>query len=201
MLPFSLEFASTMAAGPFNPHIITPQWLMKNEVCAAGSGRAKFMPFDPSQGQAFEFGDGMQWQIDYRRLVVISRDENCGQLVAKVIKLLQHTPVRSVAHSFNYSVIPVNQRKSAPSLSIFDPEHKRQITEIVGKVEQLRWTCVLNIDGAVVEVTIADQPELSVALFSFYRDTESDPVKAVMASERFAEDKKESESLLNRLFA
>jgi hypothetical protein len=75
-----LEDAQTLAIGPFNPHIITPDWLVKNEVCEEEEVEMRFAPM--SQGTAFNFKK-VKWQIDYRSLMVSSGEKNCGNLLAR----------------------------------------------------------------------------------------------------------------------
>ncbi len=199
MVPsFNLESASTTAIGPFNPHIITPDWLVKNKVCDAGAARLRMVTLAPNLAQAFEFPKGVRWDIDYRQLLINSRNENCGELAAKVIDLLKHTPVRAVGHNFHYYF---SQRPGPMFLPTFDPAHKQKINGLIGKVEQLRWTCVLNIKDAVVEMTLADEPELSLALFNFHRETSGVAHQASIAARCFDQDRQESEALLNRLFS
>src|SRR5271166_6274738 len=95
-----LEDAQTLALGPFNPHIITPEWLVKNEVCRDEEVEIRFTPM--SHGMAFNFKK-VKWQVDSRTLMVSSSEKNCGDLVSRVMALLHHTPIKAVGNNFHYA--------------------------------------------------------------------------------------------------
>jgi hypothetical protein len=193
VVALSLEVAQTLALGPFNPYIITPEWLVKTQVCEDQEVEIQFTPI--SQGVAFSFEE-VKWQIDFRTLLVASRTKNCGELVARVLERLHHTPVRAVGNNFHYacgmehwgdSPLPMLGAKGRDALGQF------------GTVDQTRWAGVLFRDKVRVEVTVA-QSEAGVAvLFNFHRDTK-DSAEAQAAAHCFDTDKQASRELLEGLF-
>jgi hypothetical protein len=191
-MPLSLETAQALAIGSFNPHIISPEWLVKNKVCEDAEVEIRFMPL--SQGLAFSFKD-VQWQIDSRLLMVASRKENCGNLVAAVIRLLPHTPVRQVGNNFHYAASRDDWNQS--SLPMLGSARDGGLGDF-GRLEQTRWGCVLRKDEVRVEVTVAqDEPGMAV-LFNFHRETKS-AEDACKAAESFESDRQRSRDILGRL--
>jgi hypothetical protein len=193
-MPLSLQNAQTLAVGPFNPHIIVPDWLLNNKVCEDGEVEVRLLPL--SQGMAFNFGD-VQWQVDFRHLFVSSRKADCGALVAKVLSLLIHTPVRAVGNNFHYACSSKEWGNSPlPMLGPNAPD----LTAVVGQIEQTRWSCVFRAkDETRVEVTVAREEQDVVVLFNFHRETK-DAAAAATAAGQFAEDSRQSRDLIRRLF-
>jgi hypothetical protein len=191
-VPLSLETAQTLALGPFNPHIITPEWLVKNKVCEDAEVEIRFIPL--SQGLAFSFKE-VQWQIDSRLLMVASRKANCGELVAKVVGLLPHTPVRAVGNNFHYACGKEDWGKSP--LPMLGGNRSGALADL-GRVEQTRWACVIRRDDVRIEVTVAeDEPGMAI-LFNFHRETKN-AEEACKAAGYFEGDQRWSQELLRRL--
>ena len=191
-MPLSLESAQTLAIGWFNPHIVTPEWLVNNEVCEDAEVEVRFIPL--SQGVAFSFKD-VQWQIDSRLLMASSRKENCGGLISKIIKLLPHTPIRAVGNNFHYAASREDWNES-PLPTLGDSRYSG--VDEFGKVEQTRWGCVFRKDDVRVEVTVAeDEPGMAV-LFNFHRETKN-AEEASKAAQHFEDDRRWSQDMLRRL--
>jgi hypothetical protein len=194
LVALSLEIAQTLALGPFNPHIISPEWLVKNGICTDEEVEIRFVPMN--QGIAFSFRD-VHWQIDFRSLLIASREKSCGELAATVIEKLHHTPIRAVGNNFHYagtreqwgnSPLPM---PGATGWGGFPP---------VGIVEQLRWTAVFSRADVRIEITLAQTEAGMAVMFNFHRETKSSE-EARHAALRFDEDKQTSGELLARLFA
>jgi hypothetical protein len=192
-VPLSLETAQTLALGPFNPHIITPEWLVKHKVCEDAEVEIRFIPL--SQGLAFGFKD-VQWHIDSRLLMVASRKENCGEFVARVVRLLPHTPVRAVGNNFHYACGKAEWGRSP--LPMIGESRSGGLDEF-GRVEQTRWACVIRRDDVRAELTVAeDEPGMAV-LFNFHRETKS-AEEACTAAGHFESDHRWSQEMLRRFF-
>jgi hypothetical protein len=189
----NLEKAQTLAIGPFNPHIINPEWLVKEGLCEDEEVEIRFYPLH--QGLGFSFKD-LQWQVEFRLLLVESRSENCGELVAQVIEKLPHTPVQAVGNNFHYAGSR-DQWGDSP-LPMLGNTTRETLREI-GEIEQTRWTGVFIIDGIRVEVTLAYEDPGIVVLFNFHRKTQSAD-EAKVAARRFEHDRRTSLELLGRLF-
>jgi hypothetical protein len=189
----NLEKAQTLAIGPFNPHIINPEWLVNEGLCEDEEVEVRFYPLQ--QGLAFSFKD-VKWQVEFRLLSVESRSANCGELVAKVIEKLPHTPVQAVGHNFHYAGSKDSWGNSPlPMLG----STAREALRDVGGIEQTRWTGVFGIDGVRVEVTIAYEDPGIVVLFNFHRKAQS-TAEATAAARQFEQDQRKSRELLDRLF-
>lgn len=195
-MPLRLESAQTVARGFFNPHIISPEWLVKNEVCEDEEVEVQFFPL--SQGVAFAFNKDVKWQIDFRHLFVESLKANCGELVEKVIRLLPHTPIRAVGNNFHYASDKEPwTRSSLPMLGARGPDTFPEL----GRVEQTRWGSVSQVGEVRIEVTVADDEDGGFAvLFNFHRETKS-AEESRQAALNFEDDKRWSERLLAHLLS
>jgi hypothetical protein len=190
-MTLSLEAAQTLALGPFNPYIILPEWLVKHAVCEDAEVEIRFIPL--KQGTAFAFKE-VQWQIDSQLLLVGSITENCGELVAKVIRLLPHTPVHAVGNNFHYVATDVEWDAAPLSMLGQNPPG----FERFGQFEQTRWACVLRNKDLRVEVTVAKSTPGVAILFNFHRDTKGSD-EAVAAAEQFPTDRQTSREILHSL--
>lgn len=190
-----LESATTLVLGHFNPHIITPPWLVKNKLCQDGEVTLRIMPMPQTQGGAFQFKD-VQWQIDFQSLLIASSKENCGALAAKVLSKLPHTPVRAVGNNFHYAGTMDEWRESpVPMLGTAGWDDLAS----VGKVDQLRWVGVFFQDKVRMEVTLAQSETGFAVMFNFHRDTKQ-AKEAQTAAGRFEEDRDSSKKLIKKLF-
>jgi hypothetical protein len=191
----TLELAQTVALGPFNPYIITPEWLARTGILPAGEAEIRFKVI--GEGAAFEF-QGVGWEVDLRRLVVSSLEHDCGDLVAQVLNELHHTPVRAIGHNFHYSCsLPDWGDEPLPTLG----GRTRADLSGVASLEQVRWTGMLRSEGARVEVTCVQGEEQVVVLVNHHRETDPRSRESVMlAAKHFRRDQESSEKLLRSLF-
>lgn len=192
-MPLSLETAQTIALGPFNPHIISPGWLFAEKICQDNEVELRFLPM--SQGMAFRIRD-VDWQIDFHSLMVQSQKVNCGELVAKVVEKLHHTPVHAVGNNFHYSGT-VNEWNSRP-LPMLGKKGWDSFGGI-GTIDQLRWTGTFVENSIRTEVTLGQTEAAIVVLFNFHRNTKGSE-SAVKAAQQFDDDQKKSKELLEKLF-
>lgn len=186
-MPVSLESAQTLAIGAFNPHIITPQWLIKQGVCAAADFQIRFFP--PRQGLAFSLNE-TQWQIDFDSLSVDSRRHNCGELLGRVIELLPHTPIRAVGNNFHYAA----SRESWDTCPLPVPGLDKGLDQF-GMVDERRWSTVIRNESVRIEVTVAESESAMAAQFNFHRETAS-AEQARQAAHHFEQDRRISEEIL-----
>ena len=192
-MALNLESAQTLALGHFNPHIITPVWLVKNKLC--DDGKVSFRIIPQTQGGSFQFKD-VQWLIDFQSLLIASPKENCGALTAKVLKKLSHTPVRAIGNNFHYACASDQWGDSpVPMLG------NRGWDDLgdVGKVDQMRWAGVFFREKVRTEVTLARSETGFAVMFNFHRDTKQTN-EARVAAECFEEDRELSGKMLKTLF-
>lgn len=194
-----LEEGQALAIGPFNPHIITPEWLVKYGVCRDEEVEMRFAAM--SRGTEFNFNN-LTWQVDGQRLSVGSNVENCGDYSAKVIELLHHTPVRAVGNNFHYSCAK-DQWGDSP-LPMIGTLGREDLTTF-GTVEQTRWMGLFSCQPpqvkseARVEVMVALGHTGVVVLFNFHREMKSTE-EAQAAARMFEDDLQVSRTMLQSLF-
>ena len=190
-----LESATTLVLGHFNPHIITPTWLVKNKLCNEGEVTLRIMSMPQTQGGAFQFKD-VQWQIDFQSLLISSSKENCGALAATVLRKLPHTPVRAVGNNFHYAGT-MDQWGDCP-LPMLGTTGWDDLVG-VGKVDQLRWVGVFFQDKVRIEITLAQSETGFAVMFNFHRNTKQ-AKEAQSAAGCFEEDRGSSKKLIKKLF-
>ena len=101
MEKLSLDLAQTVIIGRFNPYIVTPSWLVDQNVCAAGNGDFPSLEEQYDDSEAFNLG-GYEWEVSFEKLAVsaaiVGRD--CGSMAGRVLAELPHTPVDAVGNNF-----------------------------------------------------------------------------------------------------
>ncbi|MHC4698783.1 MAG: hypothetical protein ACYTFA_18800 [Planctomycetota bacterium] len=100
-MPFELTGRNIVVRGDFNRAIIRPKWLIRQGILPEGD--VEFAVSDAADmPRLFKFA-GFQWTVAHDRLVVkpIVPDEgDPGPTVARVLEILEHTPVSAVGHNF-----------------------------------------------------------------------------------------------------
>ena len=164
-MALTLELAQTVAVGPFNSHIITPEWLVRCNVLPEQEIQIRFGTI--GDGTAFRFGK-IEWQVNSRRLMVSTSTltEDCGDLVAKVLELLPHTPVRAVGHNFHFLCNSREEWRSSPVPALGTKEFG-DFTDLV----QSRWTGIFQKSGVRIELTIGYADDGVVVLLNHHRIT------------------------------
>ncbi len=191
-MALTLELAQAVALGPFNPYIITPEWLARTGILPAGEAETRFK--DIGEGTAFEF-QRVSWEVDLRRLVVSSLEKDCGDLVAKVLDQLRHTPVRAVGNNFHFACT-LDEWGTSPL-----PSLGKNLAE-VATFEQTRWAGVIRREGVRIEVTVVSGDDSLAVLINHRRETDvRDFQIAIAAAKQFAHDRQISEQLLGSLLS
>jgi hypothetical protein len=201
----ALELAQTVAVGPFNPYIVTPEWLIRFKVCDENEAN-KFTPGMATDGTgamvtdgtAFQIG-GFEWAVDYRRLMVSAAriESDCGQKVAVVMGLLPHTPVKAIGNNFHF-VCSLKDWAGKPWPQL----GAREAPPITG-VQHFRWVASFDRQGANIEVTLLIAPRAEVVAILFNHDRRTDPQNhetAVEAAKQFKADYNQSGQMLRDLF-
>jgi hypothetical protein len=192
----NLDLAQTVALGPFNPYIITPEWLARTEI--QPGGEAEFRVKVIGEGTAFQIQQ-VGWEVDLRRLVVSSLEKDCGDLVAKVLRELRHTPVRAVGNNFHFTG-GVEDWGQSP-LPTLGQKTKTELGDVTS-FDQARWAGMFHRGGARIEVTVVAGDEQFAVLFNHHRQTDPrDVEKAMAAAQQFRHDKEVSEQLLRSLLS
>jgi hypothetical protein len=172
---------SCVAAGSLNPGIIEPGWLMKMGIALTDEatwdiGLTKF-----DKVLVFR-DDALSWSCSASRLVVTAVDPNGdpGAAIAKVLKILEHTPIQAVGNNFAYLVEPETGTRLAkllrvPIVDAFGASGARvdnYTTALVVPKNEARLTMIFDAsDTAIQKVT-----------FNFHRPTVHSAVAAEAAA-------------------
>jgi hypothetical protein len=192
----TLEQAQTVALGPFNPFIITPEWLDRTSILSTGEAEIRFKVI--GEGAAFEFSD-VSWEVNLGRLVVSSRKEDCGEIVAKVLEQLHHTPVHAIGNNFHFTSSTEEWGNSPlPTLG----QKSRSDLVQIASFEQARWVGIFHRDGVRVEITLISGDDILAALINHHRETDPrEYQKATAAARQFTHDREISEQILGLLLS
>lgn len=187
-----LENANTLARGHFNPHIITPEWLHDHKVWQDDAFEINFGAL--SRGITFHAKD-LEWQVDFDHLIVTSASHDCGSLVAEVIELLPHTPVRAIGNNFNYSCSAADwANRPVPMLGRLGPNEFSE----VGDCDQVRWVGVFSKDRVRIEITVTIGQAAVAVIINHHRATHNSEA-ALDASRKFNHDRDVSEKLIETI--
>lgn len=191
-----------VVVGRFNPHIISPPWLAKEKIVTEG---------EPVEAQiavagraiAFQFKTGeYTWQVDYNRLIVGTENPggNTAAIVAKVVQKLPHTPLTAFGNNFRYRCSLSQWKGRLPKL---DDVGFDQLKEF-GEVQAVGWKASISQSDGVTVTTEANlepgeslSPMLTLT-FNYHRQV-TDAAALVAAAQRFDEDRKASEKLIESL--
>ena len=193
-MALTLDSCDTFARGNFNPHIINPEWLAEQKIWQPEEAELALPLGMPVRGLQFR-AKGVVWIVDADRLVVSSISEDCGELVARVLIHLPHTPIIGVGNNFTFvgdrddwgdSPVPMLGTKG-PDLF---PEEM--------KPEQARWSGTANRDGVRIDSTVVIEPDGVAVRFNFHRATRK-AVAAADAARQFSNDKSLAMKLLMQL--
>lgn len=185
--------ASSILIGSLNPAILTPNWLAQTGILTGEVSATSILPADFPVVQ-FSIG-GLSWAANPGKLEVKSEDGSAdpGDLIAKVMEHLPHTPVQALGNNLQFAS-PPGSSSSLQSLSnapLFGEIHSMEY-EGLGR----RLSCqVKSKSGAILLITLASQREGGALLsFNFHRECAS-AAQAAQAARRFPSDKREAEAL------
>jgi hypothetical protein len=166
---------SIIVFGSWNPAIITPAWLFHYKVVDNVPENSQPY-FDQNTGSmAFKIGDKLVISSDFGKLVVTATDgSDCGSIVARILGLLPHTPVRgAVATSF---LITCRAEEIPPSSKL---PSAYPFTDVVAMQESF----VRPIQGGVLQVALTRQGENdAVVSVNVQRNVDNAPKAAEFAS-------------------
>lgn len=185
--------ASSILVGSLNPAILTPNWLAQNRILTGEVSSTSILPADFPVLQ-FSIG-GLSWAANPLRLEVKSEDGSAdpGELIAKVLNLLPHTPVQAVGNNLQFAAPPgsPSNLQSIANAPLFGQIHSMEYEELGH-----RLSCqVKSKSGAILMITLAAQREGGTLLsFNFHRECAS-AAQAIQAARSFPSDKHEAEEL------
>ena len=201
-----LASVKAIALGPFNPHIITPGWLRDTEVIADLPG--EFDNFDAGgepEDIAFSTAD-IDWQVDGRSLSVESEwlGRDCSEYLARVIRLLPHTPIRAVVNEFYFTASPLEWADGPlPHIGSRSPT-----ALIDAGLEAVRWAGLFDRRDARAELTLESDLKRNGTIgasLRYFRRIRSSKAKdasaeAVLAAAQFLGDLADAKELILSVF-
>jgi hypothetical protein len=202
----SLDLIQTVAIGPFNPHIIEPNWLDRVGICE----KDKFAGFHyiPStwggRDTVFRFGR-QEWQVDFTRLSVSSRspssidEDDTGKAVASILHKLPHTPVRAIGHNFHFTC-KLDEWGARPKPHLAQSSFNKSGLE---SPQRTSWTGNFIRGKANTNVTLSLINDAGIVVILFNHDHETNPEghdEAIEAAGMFHADFEKTTRLLDDLF-
>ena len=196
-----LREIDTVAVGRFNPHIVSPQWLVKEGVISSAVTVETKIAIS-NRTVAFRFTTGhLSWQVDYGRLVVSTETtSDTAAIVAKVVQKLPHTPLTAIGNNFRYGCNSADWKGRLPKL---DDVGADQLVQY-GEVQTVSWNASINRpDGSTVNVEVSVDPtELPSPMLTVsvnYHRQVGNAEDLVAAAQRFEEDQRASATFLESL--
>jgi hypothetical protein len=100
-----LRSVSSVVVGHFNPHIIAPDWLVREGIVPQADTQVSVSVGEAVTGFQLQFSTGhFSWLVDNSRLMIMANIfDDTSRLAAEVLSRLHHTPVRAVGNNFTYA--------------------------------------------------------------------------------------------------
>ncbi len=197
-----LSEVSTVVAGSFNPQIISPPWLVKEQVIAEPK-QVEMQLAKVGRSIAFRFKIGdLAWQVDYMQLAVSTEDidSDTAAIVAKVVEKLPHTPLTAIGNNFHYRCNHSQWQGRLPKLDDLGFDELKTY----GNVQSVGWRAsVVRPHGLTVNTEVSLEPTESLSPMvtvnvNCHRQVSS-AEELIAAARRFEEDRNESAMFLELL--
>ncbi len=193
------ELHKTEVEGAFNPFVITPEWLAETEIIK--DRQAMVRPGVLGQEVAFAY-EVLEWSVSPSALVVRSSEDNddCGDIVARVIERLPHTPMTLVTNGFSY-LFERAQWEGCRVPLLGDLSYEGLTSESVAAVGwQGRFT---RQDGSLVVYLAYDEEHVFISL-DYARPVRATSIRdralfVANAARQFRNDQADSRAVVNRL--
>jgi len=195
-MSIELDLTSTVVLGAWNPAIVNPQWLLRQEIVKTIPTDVEF-GFQPlRRAIRFPLAD-MTWEVNDSRLAVICKSmKNCGTYAAKVLADLSHTPVQAIGTNFVFKGETRDWPKSivqAGKLRVAEPYSATRIS-------QVSWEEVADLDeDTALKLTTTTDMTNVVVSFNFHRNCD-DAAKARKFARRWRKDREVVLDILARKF-
>lgn len=179
-----VEECNCVVVGTFNIYLFQPGWLCK--VCGLPKDSEFELEGDFSQPGFLvrKLSSDTQWIIRPDRLIVASSDEDCGEILEKVLRAIPVTPVRAVGSNFRFSMPSHEAPSDLWVLKHLWPEDKRPKCEILHSA----LVGAFLIDDARHHVSIAKKQDELQLNINVTRDV-TDASLGAEAALKFNDDK------------
>ena len=190
----------TVVLGRFNPHIITPPWLAKEEIVdEAESVEVSIAMADRAVAFRFKTGE-LMWQVGYSQLVIsTAKISDTSALAAKVVEKLHHTPVSAMGNNFRFRCDFSQWRGRLPQLGDVSIEALKEY----GPVQAVGWKASISQNENLIvnaEMTVEPADLASVIVNINYHRPVNDAEAVVVAARSFQEDLDSSKTFLDTIF-
>jgi hypothetical protein len=141
-----------------------------------------------TQSMAFKIGEKLVLTPDFNKLQVTSLDfSDCGNVMARVLGLLSHTPVRAVLTGFMFTCTPEEEAK-LPSM--------QTVEGFVG----VQSTFVSPIQDGLVQLAVRRQQGADMVLAVNIQRNVSDAKKAAECAAAWAQEKEMAINIIQKIF-
>ena len=188
----NLDSANIVFIGHFNPFLISPEWLSKQEIW--NPGEVQLLLGGLKQDSVRFSGDGVEWILSADRMMITSAEQDCGHLAAKILERLPHTPVIATGANFVFQ---------DPDLTADHPVFAKvqKLFPIGDKSPDLfKWSIVMHEDEVRIEVTFVCGEQGGSFSVNRHRKTETTEA-ALKAVSQFQSDREYAENLVKQLLA
>ena len=198
-MPFAFDKSSCVAVGTFNIYILNPPWLGKKDILpknATVRGLANLL----QPGFRYEVeGMPQTWTVSPTRVEVESRSVgfSCGNLVAKLLRVLPETPVFGIGNNFHFTA------KLDQIDEVADPVRGLLLAQSGSTVARACHFSVKRDDITIAHLQIRADDEHVEFSCNVHSNVEGRPdpnAEAVAAADRFIDDHLLSLDLGNQFF-
>ncbi len=151
----ALQFkkASCVAVGAFNIYIVQPQWLATKELIPRGMEVIIESKMDEPGFRFYSAELKHRWIVTPTRIAIETDDaaENCGELVAKLLRCLPETPLVAVGNNVHYQAAgaDADSLPELPPYPLSEPLPGDELRQRTFHVAVDRDRCVHNLQLSV----------------------------------------------------
>ncbi len=186
-----LQNENMVLAGNFNPYLLSPEWLAREEIWAVDEVQLSLGAV-PQDGVNFR-GDDTQWFVSAYRLGITSTFAGkCSELAASVLHKLPHTPISAVGCTFTYQ--EAETENNDPIFALVSERARAAGTE----PQLSRWGILLHEDSTRIDVSFVSGTHGLTGVAHFHRSV-SDFSAAIEAITAHPDDSKKATELVTGL--
>jgi hypothetical protein len=193
-MTLALDLAQTVVIGRFNPHIITPAWLLnpKHAICSEQEAEEQPEPDSYDDGAEFVLA-GFEWEAGFDRLAVsaFQPKKDCGEKAAAILKQLPHTPVEAVGNNFVF-FCELAKWGDRPKPGLIG-------AAVQPAAAESRWVGTFDEGGKRLELELISTPEVIILRLNFECRVD-DTAQAQKAASEFAADYERARKRVQELF-
>ncbi len=187
---FVLDSATIVFIGHFNPFLISPEWLSREQIWVPSEVQ---LVLGALKQDAVRFqGDGVAWELSSDKMMISSATVDCGQLAKQILERLPHTPVAATGSNFVFQDAEMSRDHN-----VF--KKVRDLFPIGYQQPDLfRWSIVLHENDVRVEVAFISGEQGATFSVNRHRKTENSSA-AIEAVVQFQTDRQYAEELVGKL--